>query len=208
MPQEPLSGFAISLAVLAAILHGAAFVLYGLRTKFGRSAPKSASWTIWAIAASLNAASFSMMEGPLPALQFITGSGAGILMFAYALYLRKLKKPQTAADWLCLSVCLVSLCMLQWGEPQYANLFMIGVVGVSFIPTWIGAWTEPGKETTGPWLLWTAAYLCTLFSVVEIKGMWTLAVVAPIAYALMHAVVAFFVQLRGGQYIRARPREP
>lgn len=181
----------ITLGVMAALLHGIAYILYNVQTKLGQSQPNSASWSIWAFLATLNALSFREMSGDtIAALQFITGSVACILTFVYALVIGKMTWPKRK-DWIAFGLGLAATGVWwKFRSATGANMVVLLAFLISFVPTFSGVLTDPNKETPRSWVLWTIALLVTTLNVSLQKG-WHMALVTPTVLLVAHGSIAY-----------------
>lgn len=180
----------VVLGITAALLHGIAYVLYSVQTKLGYSKPNIATWSIWTFLATLNAFSYREMSGDaIVALQFFTGSVACTLTFVYAMIIGKFSWPKQS-DWWCFALGL--LAMLVWWifrSATGANMIILVAALVSFIPTYMGVARDPFRETPGPWVLWTFAFLVTTINVV-LREDKLVALVMPTVLLVAHAGIA------------------
>ena len=183
------------LGVAAALFHGSAFVLYAIRARLGHSSPKSASWALWAFLATVNALTFRTMSGDVATLQFFTGSVACVAVFVYMWAIGKLKWPEPN-ELLMFAFGLVAIYVWwRYRNAGAANLIIFAALVISFKPTFDGLRTDPYAETSGPWNLWTIAFLITAANVVlRSQGgprELALQLVMPIGGAVLHGAVAF-----------------
>ena len=179
----------IFLGVVAALLHGTAYVLYNLQAKAGSSVPNPASWVVWAFLSVLNASSFFSMSGFLPSLQFLTGSAACITTLIYVIFIGKLSWP-TEKEWVILMLGLLGAIV--WWEFRSAtggNLITTAAFIISSVPTISGVKENPFKETSRPWTIWTIASIATSINVSLQHKWWSL--VAPVVLTFVHGGVAF-----------------
>ena len=180
----------VALGVTAALLHGAAYVLYIVQTKIGKSSPNEASWRIWAFLATLNALSYYKMSGDIVAtLQFFTGSVGCILTFLYALATGKFSRLKTG-EWVLFALgLLATLVWWRFRSATGANMIVLFAFLISFIPTFKGVLRDPFKETSYSWTLWTLAFLVTAATVVLRDGK-LIALLTPVALSIAHGGVA------------------
>jgi hypothetical protein len=181
----------IVLGVIAALLHGVAYVLYAVQTKIGRSTPKSASWGVWLFITIINALTFNVMSANwLLALQFFVGSIGCTGLFLYMLAMKKLKWP-TLGEWGIVGIGIIAtMVWMIFRNAAYANLIILFALAIPFKPMYEELWRDPSKETPRSWILWTLAFIVTTVNViVNWKGQ-PLNLVMPIGGALLHGVVA------------------
>ena len=175
----------VVIAVIAALTHGIAFILYN-RTAQN---PKAASWAVWAFSAALNALTYRVMSNDLVmTLQFYTGSVACFLTFVYLLARGRFGWPSEGA-WA--SLVLACVALLVWHRLQnatWANMILLVSVGISFIPTFTGALKQHEDEPMLPWALWTAAFVMSSFNVWLRDGN-VMSYVTPVALMAMHGSI-------------------
>lgn len=180
----------IALGVVAALLHGSAYVLYNIQTQLGSSSPNPVSWSIWAFIAIVNALSFrSMSRDIVSSLQFFTGSVACLCTVVYALYLGRYAWP-TIYEW-CIFVTGLLASVIWWRlrTATAANMIILGVFIISFIPTIEGVWNVPHREAPIPWILWTAAFGVTIVTIITRKAP-RRSLITPSVLLLAHGSIA------------------
>jgi hypothetical protein len=194
----------VALGLMAALLHGVAYVLYSVQTKIGKSSPNAASWSIWAFLATLNALSYHEMSGDLVAsLQFFTGSVACILTFLYVLTIGKFSKLKPKEWGLFVLGLLATLVWWKFRSATGANLIVLVAFIISFIPTFEGVLRDPFKETSSSWILWTLAFLVTTTNVV-LRDSKPIALLTPIVLLIAHSSIAILsTQSRKARFHRA-----
>ena len=152
-----------ALGIMAALLHGVAYVWYNIQTKLGQSRPNPASWSIWAFLAILNAWSFLKASNDLAVtLQFIMGSVACFCTFVYVLVIGKFDWPEKG-HWVACVIGFVA-AVIWWvtDSPTLGNVAIIIAFVISFWPTFSGALRDPHKEGPIPWWIWSIAFAVTL----------------------------------------------
>lgn len=181
----------IVLGIMAALLHGVAYVLYNIQAKKGKSKPNIATWVIWAFLAILNAFFFHKMSGDfVTALQFFMGSVACTVTFFYVLITGKFSWPKSD-EWAVLALGLVaSLVWWIFKSATGANMVVVIAFLISFFPTFKGVWQDPFKEAPLPWLIWTVAFLITTSNVILRWNEQPLALVIPIVLFMTHGGIA------------------
>lgn len=188
------------LSILAAALHGFAYIIYLHQVYGGGSIPNPASWTIWAFLSTINALTFWRgSRDPLATAQFFTGSVACVTVWIFALSAGKFAPFDTMA-WIVLLLCIAACAVWRvTNNAIYANLVVAGIVLVSAVPTVIGVWKDTGVEQALPWYLWTGAYVITSINVFRraerARPQWQLLMVMPIVGIVIHVVVAIGASL-------------
>ncbi len=183
------------LSILAAVLHGIAYVIYLHQIYDGGSIPNPASWTIWAFLSTLNALTFwkGSRDG-LATAQFFTGSAACFIVWAFALGAGKFASLDVMA-WTVLVLCFAA-CGIWYATKSavYANLVVGGIFLMSSIPTIVGVWRNSNVEQPLPWYLWTIAYAVTSVNVYKrtdrAKSQWWLLMAVPVFGVMVHGSVA------------------
>lgn len=187
------------IAIVAVMLHGGAYVLYSWQVLIGESVPNPASWTAWALLASLNAATFySASTSAISTAQFFAGSVGALVVWGIALADGKFSA-LGGMEWIVLTACVIA-CLVWWVTEKaiYGNLILAAIVVVSWWPTFEGVWVNPYVERALPWWMWTVASACTTVNVYRARndplrndGMpWQLLLVTPMILIFIHAVVA------------------
>lgn len=156
----------IALGMTASLLHLGAFIAYHRQMLNGDSCPNAATWGIWAVGATLNAASYFFMNGDfVKSLLPIIGSLACIWVFVLSLIKGRLSRP----DWKDMAALAAGLlCLIVWQvfkSVAYANLSLQFGLIVSIIPTVRGVARNPRVEKAIPWFMWGCAYALMLGAV-------------------------------------------
>lgn len=184
-----------ALGVTAALLHGYAYWLYCRQAKIGISRPKSASWSVWAFLATLNALSFTGMNGDLViGLQFFMGSIACIITFTYMLFLGRLAWPRGRERLYFTLGLLASVTWWMFEDSAgaiMANMIVLAAFLISFKPTFSAVRRDPFVETARPWVLWTIAFGITIANIVLRHGE-RVTFIMPAVLLLAHGSIAFF----------------
>lgn len=185
----------LTLGLTAAVLHGAANLLYARQTRDGTSQPNIASWAVWAFLAILNALSYWAMCGSiLLAAQYLTGAVACLIVFSYALCTGKLSKPGwVEVTVLVLGTAAVLIWWINWSAADADWLVFLAFL-ISFVPTYVGVIRDPHKEAPLAWLVWTAACALTVANVIEQGKGGTQAIVVPAEMLVLHVGVACLAQ--------------
>lgn len=196
------------LGILAAVLHGAAYVLYIIQTKQGQSKPNVVSWSIWAFLATLNAFLFREVSGDtVAALQFFTGSVAAILTFSFALVMGKFSwlKP---IEW-TMFVLGLAAAAVWWFLRSVNSAYLIVLVAfiISFIPTFMGVWRDPSKETPRSWIIWTAACVVTTTNVILLWNDEPFALLTPIVLIFAHGSIAVLSRKKRKERFKQKQRK-
>jgi len=186
------------LALLAAVLHGTAYVIYLYQVYSGASVPNPASWSVWALFAILNALTFwqTAKKNILLTAQFLTGSVMASLVWAYAMSAGRFSGLDTIGV-TTLVLCGLS-CWVWWRSKNagYAQLILVVSLVVSAIPTIWGVILDSNLEKALPWWIWTGACLATLTNVSiqkyrDSSQSWIL-FVSPIVLTFVHGIVAYY----------------
>lgn len=180
----------VILGVLAAGLHGTAYVFYNRQTWRGTSHPNAASWSVWAFLSILNAASYRSMSGDtVTSLQFLTGSVACLLTFLITLVTGRFTA-LSRIEWRVLTMGIIAAGVWRvFQSATGANMIILVTFVVSFMPTLVGVWRDHRKETPRSWILWTTAFAVTCINVVlRERGITTF--ITPFVMLLLHGGVA------------------
>jgi len=184
------------LPILAAILHGVAYVMYMFLVYDGDSVPNPATWTVSAFLASLNAITFAKGSKDLmAAAQFVVGSVGAIAVWCIALYAGTFAPLDSLSQTMLVLCFLVIVVWKVTGFATYGNVVIALTVVAAIIPTIKGVWDDPSSETVLPWALWTFAFLATICNVVRRKEEehevdWRLMLITPVTLLFAHAAVA------------------
>ena len=178
------------LAVLAALLHGYAYVLYSVRAQAGTSEPNAATWFLWAFLAILNATSYHQMSDWVAALQMYTGSIACAMTFFYVWWIGKFERP-TQEEWNYIAVGIIAgLVWWYFRNAAIANMIVLGAFAVSFVPLFKAVRLNPKVETVQPWVIWTTAYLITSVNNGWLKHVAPVALITPLLMVAAHGSIA------------------
>lgn len=184
------------LPLFAAILHAIAYALYMFYIFGGEATPNSASWTVWALLATLNAVTFwKTSKSALATAQFFTGSFASILVWGYALFFGHFSQP-SPFEWIIITMCIAVIIVWKIsGKATYASLIVAVILIVSFIPTITSVWQQPADENALPWIIWTVAFVATISNCIQRRGKkseidWRFTLVVPSVGMITHAFVA------------------
>lgn len=153
--------------------------------------PNTASWSIWAVGAVLEASSYffatdgDWLKNILP----IVCSICAIIIFGICLFRGNFKRP----DGFDLSIIVFDFfAIILWiatSSAVFTNLFLVFTAVISFIPILRHVWRNPWAENATPWWLWASAYaFLGLVVVLDFKKWEDLAY--PIAYFVLHIIIA------------------
>lgn len=184
----------IVLPLTAAAMHATGFVKYNLSTKDGASKPSFVSWFIWAILATMNAATFMSITSFVVGIQTFVGSLGCIGTFLYALWSGKFESP-SRGETSILIVNLVAIAVWKYDSALNANLVLMVAILISFWPTFIEMWKHPEKEPALPWILWGSAYGLTTTSTFILGGV-SLKLAMPILGTVAHLAVPLICKFR------------
>ncbi|MFO0439186.1 MAG: hypothetical protein ACK5ZW_00805 [Betaproteobacteria bacterium] len=188
--------------MLALLLHLAGYAWYALGILRGRTRPNAASWFMWLVGAWVEYRTFDAIDShwttsALPLACFL--GCCAIFAVTAALQLAKraagsrevIYLPARGTDYLAVGFDLGAWALyVATGGAVWANVLAVTTSVVSFIPIWRST-LRHGHEAPGPWLVWCAAYLAMLVSVLAGDGRERLAQsVYPAYYFLLSAVVA------------------
>lgn len=185
-----MSKYLVVLPILAALTHLAGYVLYNVQAKLGSSEPNPVSWFLWAFLATLNGLTFTAMNDPIAALQFLAGSIGCITTFLYVLFIGKFRLPKPM-EWAMFIVGVLAIVIWKVSSPEIANIVLAIAIAWSFIPTIIGVWKDPRKELATAWWYWTTAFAMTAVYIAVTKGWWTPSLIMPVLLLLCHGIVPF-----------------
>lgn len=180
------------LGIVAAVLHGIAYYLYGRQTKLGSSKPNIVSWSIWAFLATINALTYRVMSGDLAAtLQFFMGSVGCLLVFLFALTTGKFSWPKHWGDWAMFILGIVAMVVwLQFRNATGANMIILVALIISFIPTLDGVARDPFVEMPRSWVIWTVAYMITTTNVMLNPDWQFVSILTPASMVIGHGLIA------------------
>jgi len=179
------------LAVVAAFLHGTAYVAYNWQVLSGHSEPKTASWGVWALLAALNAFLFrDIVVNWTSGLQFFIGTIGAISTFCIAWWYGKLRRP-AGDEWWYLFVCAIGVVIWKiFHSAEWASILVLFVIAASFNPTFIGVWENPFSEKSAAWWIWTSAFGVTVLNL-SLQGDRPITFVMPVVMLVAHASVAW-----------------
>jgi hypothetical protein len=186
---------AVSLSVVAGLLHILAFALYNKQMLQGTSQPNAATWTLWTFLTVLNVSSYAVMSDDwVKTILPLASSIACIFTFFFSLFKGKLSKIDPW-DGLALGIGVISgLVWLYFKSATYANLILQASIAVSFVPTYRGVWKSPLKEKALPWYIWSFAYILSIAVIMlRWKGQYQ-DLVYPINCLMLHAVVGLLAK--------------
>ena len=149
--------------MIAALLHGTAFLLYNIQATKGESSPRAASWGVWALLAVTNAFSYKEMTADwYSALQFFMGSVGCIATFLYVWWIGSLGRPK-GREWTDFAIGVTATILLVlFQASDWASLIIIVGFLFSFRPTYTLVRDDPTKEKALPWTIWAIAFGITI----------------------------------------------
>ncbi len=182
------------LSVLAAVLSGAAYVIYFFQVWNGGSVPNPASWSVWVLLATMNALTFwKGSKDLLAAMQFFTGSVGCAVVWVYTLAVGRFSPLDTMA-WTVLVSCVIACFVWKLKSARYANVVIAGIFLWSAVPTIHGVLLNGNVERALPWYLWTSAFAISFINVTIRRDRkdprWWLLLAVPIVGVVMHGLVA------------------
>ena len=187
-----MSKYLALLPIMAALTHLIGYILYNVQARLGSSEPNPVSWFLWAFLATLNGLTFSAMNDPISALQFLAGSVGCIATFLYVLFIGKFGWPKPM-EWVMFAIGVFVAVVWKVSNPAIANMILAFAIAWSFIPTLVGVWKDPRKERQTPWWFWTTAFTMTAAYIVVTKGWWTPALIMPVLLLVCHGVIPLLV---------------
>lgn len=193
------------LVAVGCSLAGYASYLVGLRRELVQ--PNRASWLIWSVATGVEAATYAAVNPGSPQAVVFLVSAAACLLVTTGLWRRAAWELPTRTEATCMAASLAALIVwLVYRETFWAHLLVVAAVPISFWPTWVSAWTDPRRETSPAWGLWTVGDLATLI----VAGRFANQGVGEFAYVgvelLVHASVWFMIGLATINPLRAFAR--
>lgn len=184
----------IFLALFAALLHVTGYIFYAGQVLNSSSDPNPASWTIWAILATINALSYRKgVNSYIKAAQSFAGAFSAVVIWSISMY----KGAFTSIGWLeYLVITFCFMAMLVWkqtGKATYANITIGIVLIISFIPTINGVLNGVSEQAL-PWFVWTAAYVVSITMVYKYRHepheiSWKHMMFVPVSMLVMHGLV-------------------
>lgn len=183
----------IILAVLSGVLQFGGYWFYVHKVLEKNILPNTASWSIWAVGALLEASSyFFATEGDwLKNILPIVCSISAIIIFVICLFRGKFKRPDRFDLSIIVFDFFTIILWISTSSAVYANLFLVFTAVISFIPILRHVWRNPWAENATPWWLWTIAYaFLGIVVVLDYKKWEDLAY--PITYFVLHIIVAVF----------------
>lgn len=195
----------IILGVVAAVLHGAAYVMYMRQAKLGKSKPNPISWSIWAFLAVMNVSTFTAMSDLVSALQFVTGTVACIVTFLYVLRIGKFEWPERgASEWKIFGLALLAaIVWYVFRSAEGANMIVLVAFLISFKPTLDGVKEDPENETARPWWIWTLAFVLTIVNLI-IRDKALIAFAMPVILLLAHFIIGWLSRETRKRVFRTR----
>ncbi len=177
------------LPIIAAILHGLAYVLYNVQIFQGKSKPNAVSWSIWALLAIINAVSYgAMVDNWIAALQFFTGSVASIATFLVGVFKKSFDWP-SKMEWCIFALCIIAVFVgVFFNSAASSNMIVLLAFTLSTIPTIIGVFNDPRKEKSFPWYIWTIAFAITLINIILLGKEW-IAYLTPVIGLIGHGLI-------------------
>jgi len=184
------NSLSITLGVMAGLVQIFGYLLYIKKINIGRVKPNTASWSIWAFGAVLESSSYIFVTGDwVKNLLPIACAVSAILIFLYCLRNGHFVKP-TRFEWSLVFLDCMAIFIWWWySSAVYANLFLVFIAVVSFIPIIVHAWRDPMVEDATPWFIWTFAYTLLAIVVVVRWEKWE-DLVYPLVFIVLHVIVA------------------
>jgi hypothetical protein len=153
-------GASLAIALLLS-LAGYAVYLVGLRRHLVE--PNRASWLVWATAAGIEAATYAAVNPGAPQAWVFALSAVACTIVTLTMWRRSRWHPPTPAEGVCMAASLAAIALwLAFHETFWAHMLVVAAVPISFWPTWVSVWEDPGRERSPAWGLWALGDLATL----------------------------------------------
>jgi hypothetical protein len=180
----------IILGIASGIIQLFGYFVYLKKINIGRIRPNTASWSIWTFGAILESSSYAVASGDwvknLLPFACLIGS---IILFALCLKMGHFSKISRSEWFLVVMDCFAIFLWWRYDSAVYANLFLVFIAIISFIPIIIHVWKDPMVEDATPWYLWTVAYFILIIVVLIRWEKWE-DLVYPTVFVFLHIVIA------------------
>ncbi len=190
--------------ITAFVLHLIAYVMYAEQVLAEKVKPNAATWLLWLFGGIVEWQTYDHMtdshwSSSLLPLACVLGLGA--ITFATIFSQIRERRRGTGRtvyhhpelqDWAFVGFDVVALVIfLALDMPEEANVLAVVTTIVTFIPIWRTTWREPESERPAMWLIWCAAYVCLLASLLMRGGdnLWWSGFY-PVYYFGLHLAVA------------------
>jgi len=179
----------VILGLIASGVQIIGYIIYSKKISIGRIRPNTASWSIWAFGAVLESYSYialtnDWVKNILPAACAVSV----VWLFVFCVRRGHFDKPTKFEIVIVLMDCAAILVWWVYGSALYANLLLILMAIVSFVPLMIGVWFNPTIEDALPWYLWSVAYAVLVIVVILRWEKWE-DLIYPIVFFVLHLIV-------------------
>lgn len=178
------------ISALAGLLFVAGFVPYVRAILRGEAKPSKASWIIWA-ALDIMALVGMMSEGTVNG--HIVGAVCGASTVAL-LALRYGKPGWETVDIVCLIGGIVGIALwVAFDNPTIGLVASMSGMLIGSIPSYTGAWNDPGRENK---IAWTLFWVSCVLAIIAIPR-WTFADAAqPLTFFAIESVMIYIIYFR------------
>lgn len=147
------------IAILSGILQIDGYYLYFKKIFSGHIKPNTATWSIWAFGAILDALSYLLVTNDiLKSIVPIVCAFCAIFIFVACIFKGKFDRIDAFDRYIICFDVVVSIFWYLSGSPVLANFLLVLSSIFSFIPIIRLVWRNPFAENATPWYVWTAAY--------------------------------------------------
>ncbi|MEP9401779.1 SET domain-containing protein [Sphingomonas sp. VNH70] len=154
------------MVALAANFAGYAVYLRALRRDLVE--PNRASWLIWSAATAIEAATYGAVNPQAVQTVVLLLSAVACVAVTLGIWRRSSWAAPTPTEMACIGAGIGALLLwLVFHDAFWAHMLVVAAVPVSFWPTWASAWSDPQRERSPAWGLWTIGDLATLLVAVE-----------------------------------------
>ena len=175
---------------ISGILFFVAFLPYVVTIVNGQTVPSPLSWAIWASVDSL--ALVAMIKKKVAVGQLVGAvSGAWIVTALAIIY----GKPEMRLmEWVAIAGALVGIALWKiYGDSIFGIVCSQIAVFIGALPTFAGAYANPGQEDALSWCIWTASCFCALLAIKK----WTLAdALQPLTFTTIEIVMVLLVVVK------------
>ncbi len=178
-----------SLGLVAGLIQIVGYVWYISYVVRGVIKPNTSSWIIWTYGNFIVCWSYIETAKELSfreSLPFIC-SLACIVCAVIFLILRKFEWPEKRYEWEILGAdVVITIYWVVTGDSLIAQMLLQVSVFLSFIPIIKDTIKHPQQERSGPWMIWSIAYLF-LFFAEQTQGFWMW--IYPVQYLIWHFIM-------------------
>lgn len=165
------------IGLLAGIAQIIGYVWYTIYVVRNIIKPNTGSWSIWAYGNAIICWNYIFLTNGNFSLTFketlpVVCSVCCLLVAILFFFLRKLEKPKLYE----VIIFIVDLCItVYWiltGETKVTHILLQISVGISFIPIIRETIQDPTSERSGPWFVWSIAYVMFFISELSTGNFW------------------------------------